>query len=152
VWILPDEEENRIERCMQNRTSCLAACKKMEEETEPLEKYMPMSHVGFYDLAANLDRLVFRASLVAAMRSKSDGIVGVMITASSRKDDMNGIKLVDKDGNPWTGHWKFVVELLVNTIDLEHSLRNMNEVTIRGYPTFSDMFGVDAIAEPLPRA
>ena len=149
VWILPDEEEKRIEQITQNRMTCMEAINKQEQETEELKKYMPVTHVGFYAPADELNRLVFRASLVAAMRAKVEGFVGVMITASSRKNDINGIKLLDKDGKAWTGHWMFVLELIVNTVDIESSLRNMNEVSIRGFPTSADIFGNEAIEAPL---
>ena len=111
-----------------------------------------MTHVGFYAEADKLERLVYRASLVAAMRAKSEGVVGVMITASSRKNDMNGLKLIDGDGNLWSGHWMNVVELIVNTVDLDYSIRNLGEASIRGFPTSSDMFGLEPVRPPLPKA
>ena len=48
VWILPDEEEKRIEQITQNRMTCMEAINKQEQETEELKKYMPVTHVGFY--------------------------------------------------------------------------------------------------------
>ena len=33
---------------------------------------------------------------------------------------------MDKDGAPWSGHWKPFVELFVNSVDFEFSINNLS--------------------------
>ena len=42
--------------------------------------------------------------------------------------------------------------MIVNSVDLSHSMKNLNELTIKGFPTMVNLFGVQAIPEPGPRA
>mmetsp|Transcript_22783 Transcript_22783/g.28205 ORF Transcript_22783/g.28205 Transcript_22783/m.28205 type:complete len:87 (-) Transcript_22783:57-317(-) len=86
------------------------------------------------------------------MRAKSDGVVALLVTASSKTEEYNGLKLIDSDGSAWNGDWELICEMIVNSVDLEFSLKNLNEVTIRGFPTTNDMFSSDAIKPPLAKA
>ena len=86
------------------------------------------------------------------MRAKTDGVVALLVTASSRTDRYNGLKLIDKDGSPWSADWELICEMVVNSVDLDFSLKNLNEITIRGFPTRNDLFGLDAIPPPTATA
>lgn len=49
VWILPDEEEQRIDNAMKNWKSCLANIMEHDANTTELESHAHYTHVGFLD-------------------------------------------------------------------------------------------------------
>ena len=49
VWILPDEEEQRIDNAMKNWKSCLATIMQHDANTIELESHAHYTHVGFLD-------------------------------------------------------------------------------------------------------
>ena len=57
-----------------------------------------------------------------------------MITASHNPPEDNGIKLVDSEGGFFNTDWEKLAEMLVNSLDLEWSMKNLNELQIRGFP------------------
>ncbi|KAL5519088.1 hypothetical protein ACEPAH_771 [Sanghuangporus vaninii] len=71
---------------------------------------------GFRTLGVLLESVVFRAGVLAALRSKKlDGkTIGVMITASHNPEQDNGVKLVDPRGEMLEAAWENHVTTLAN--------------------------------------
>ncbi|PVV03080.1 hypothetical protein BB560_002445 [Smittium megazygosporum] len=71
---------------------------------------------GFRELGTLLVSTVFRMGLVAALRSKKrhGEAIGVVITASHNKEEDNGIKLVDPNGDMLHPSWENYCTLLAN--------------------------------------
>ena len=49
VWILPDEEEARIDNAIKNWSESIAKILVHDATTEELEKHAHYTHVGFVD-------------------------------------------------------------------------------------------------------
>ena len=99
-----------------------------------------------------MKRVSFRSGLLIAMRAKSTGTCGIMVTASHNHHEDNGIKIIDVNGKPLIGDWELIAEMLINSSDLIWSIKNLNQLTIRGFPTDTNLFGVQAIPDPHQRA
>lgn len=78
-------------------------------------KYIAYGTAGFRDNAADLDTIVYRVGLVAAMRSRYLGkTVGVMITASHNPPEDNGAKIIDPLGDMLQESWESRVAEICN--------------------------------------
>ena len=97
-------------------------------------------------------RAAFRLGLLVAMRAKSLGTCGIMITASHNHHEDNGIKIFEPDGKLLSAEWELLAEMITNSVDLIWSMKNINELTLKGFPTMSNLFGTEPIPEPLPKA
>ena len=86
------------------------------------------------------------------MRAKSLGTCGIMITASHNHHEDNGIKIFEPDGKLLSAEWELLAEMIINSVDLIWSMKNINELTLKGFPTMSNLFGVEPIPPPLPKA
>ena len=86
------------------------------------------------------------------MRAKSLGTCGIMITASHNHHEDNGVKIFEPDGKLLSAEWELLAEMVVNSVDLVWSMKNINELTLKGFPTMSNLFGVQTIPPPLPKA
>ena len=75
-----------------------------------------------------------------------------MITASHNHHEDNGIKIFEPDGKILSAEWELLAEMLVNSVDLPWSMKNLNELTLKGFPTMTNLFSVQAIPSPLPTA
>ena len=75
-----------------------------------------------------------------------------MITASHNRHEDNGIKIFEPDGKILGAEWELLAEMLVNSVDLIWSMKNLNELTLKGFPTQTNLFSVQAIPPPLPTA
>ncbi|KAJ2345749.1 hypothetical protein GGH91_002429, partial [Coemansia sp. RSA 2671] len=63
---------------------------------------------GFRTIGETLESTVFRAGLLAALRSQSKQgqVIGVMVTASHNHERDNGVKLVDPMGEMLQQSWE----------------------------------------------
>ena len=75
-----------------------------------------------------------------------------MITASHNHHEDNGIKIYEPDGKLLSAEWELLAEMVVNSVDLRWSMKNINELTLKGFPCSANLFGVQAIPTPLPTA
>ncbi|KAG0470800.1 hypothetical protein HPP92_017500 [Vanilla planifolia] len=83
----------------------------------PLPHGMTFSYgtAGFRAVGSKLPSTVFRAGIVAVLRSlKTGSAVGLMITASHNPILDNGVKIADPDGSMMTQHWEPFAEALAN--------------------------------------
>ncbi|KIY50454.1 Phosphoacetylglucosamine mutase [Fistulina hepatica ATCC 64428] len=71
---------------------------------------------GFRTLGTNLDSVLFRAGVLASLRSRVfDGqTIGVMVTASHNPEADNGVKLVDPRGEMLEASWEAHATMLSN--------------------------------------
>ena len=83
---------------------------------------------GFRTLGETLDRVCFRAGILAGIRAKlHGGLAGVMVTASHNPKQDNGLKIFEKDGSMLEPAWEKLAEGLVNSEDLESFLIDLSE-------------------------
>ncbi|ONK69836.1 uncharacterized protein A4U43_C05F27240 [Asparagus officinalis] len=73
---------------------------------------------GFRAEASMLTSTVFRAGILAALRSlKTGAVIGLMITASHNPVNDNGVKIADPDGGMLTQQWEPFADALANAPD-----------------------------------
>jgi phosphoacetylglucosamine mutase len=73
-----------------------------------------------------LDRVCFRAGILAGIRAKTQGgLAGVMVTASHNPKQDNGLKIFDRDGSMLEASWEKLAEDMVNTQDIAGFLRDL---------------------------
>ncbi|KAH7438381.1 hypothetical protein KP509_04G012400 [Ceratopteris richardii] len=76
---------------------------------------------GFRADGSILDCVVFRAGIVAALRSLNTGsTIGLMITASHNPIQDNGVKIADPNGDMLSQEWEPFAESLANESNLEN--------------------------------
>ncbi|KAI6071396.1 Phosphoacetylglucosamine mutase [Aix galericulata] len=75
---------------------------------------------GFRSKAEQLDHIMFRMGLLAALRSRATGsTIGVMVTASHNPEEDNGVKLVDPLGEMLHPSWEEYATQLANAEEQE---------------------------------
>lgn len=83
---------------------------------------------GFRSDASLLSSTVFRAGIVAALRSlKTGSVIGLMITASHNQASDNGVKVADPGGGMLTQDWEPFAETLANSVDPEDFAQTIKE-------------------------
>ena len=130
---------------IQNRESVLPLVLENDGKYADPERKFPYGTAGFRTKAEFLERVAFRVGLVVAMRAKQVGTCGVMVTASHNHHEDNGVKIVEPDGSMLCTDWEKIAEMVVNSDNLENTLKCMNELQLRGFPTGSDIFGNNPI-------
>ena len=148
------EEESRLfaEELAESREQALAAITTADESYLDPEEHIAAGTGGFRSHHSKFKRVAFRLGLLVGMRAKSLGHCGIMITASHNQHEDNGIKIFEPDGKILGAEWELLAEMLVNSVDLIWSMKNLNELTLKGFPTQTNLFSVQAIPSPLPTA
>ena len=84
-----------------------------------IERHFGYGTAGFRTLGDHLDKVCFRAGLLAGIRAKTHGgLAGVMVTASHNPKQDNGLKIFEKDGSMLEPAWEKYAEGLVNAKDV----------------------------------
>ena len=65
---------------------------------------------GFRTLGDTLDRVSFRAGILAGIRAKMRGLAGIMVTASHNPKQDNGLKIIENDGSMLEPSWEKLAE------------------------------------------
>ncbi|CDW79108.1 phosphoacetylglucosamine mutase [Stylonychia lemnae] len=83
---------------------------------------------GFRTLGAHLEKVSFRAGILSAIRAKvSNGLTGVMVTASHNPKQDNGLKIVEADGSMLHPDWEKKAEILINSKNLAQTLYDFDQ-------------------------
>ncbi len=139
---LAPEAEAYAKELIDGRAQCIEAINTAEEATPALEEHMEHGTAGFRGHNSIMPRVALRAALLIAMRAKSTGTCGIMVTASHNHHEDNGVKIIDFEGKPLLGDWELIAEMLINSVDIIWSIKNLNQLTIKGFPTDANLFGV----------
>uniref|UniRef100_A0A182JYP4 Phosphoacetylglucosamine mutase n=1 Tax=Anopheles christyi TaxID=43041 RepID=A0A182JYP4_9DIPT len=101
-----------------NLRSVFAFAKEYHQKKES-QKDIQYGTAGFRSHADNLDYVMYRMGLLAALRSraKASQAIGVMITASHNPEHDNGVKLIDPLGEMLEQRWEKLATDLVNVPD-----------------------------------
>jgi phosphoacetylglucosamine mutase len=86
-----------------------------------IEKRFAYGTAGFRTLGDTLDRVCFRAGLLAGLKAKLPGngaLQGVMVTASHNPKQDNGLKIFERDGEMLPQPWEKLAEGVVNAKDI----------------------------------
>lgn len=96
---------------------------------------------GFRTLGDTLDRVCFRAGILAGIRAKvHGGLAGVMVTASHNPKQDNGLKIFEKDGSMLYPAWERLAEGLVNAENLPEFLTELNQGKLaERFPGLTDL-------------
>ena len=57
-----------------------------------------------------------------------------MVSGGYREESINGVKIIEPDGNNLHESWHELAELIVNSADIQFSLKNVNELTVKHFP------------------
>ncbi|KAK9807569.1 hypothetical protein WJX72_002994 [[Myrmecia] bisecta] len=84
---------------------------------------------GFRAAAALLPSTVFRCGALMAARSlKTDGVTGLVVTASHNPEADNGVKLVDPTGYMLCQEWEVYADRLANAVDPDDVLAELQKL------------------------
>ncbi|XP_036406214.1 phosphoacetylglucosamine mutase [Megalops cyprinoides] len=85
------------------------------QHPKPVGLVLQYGTAGFRTNAKQLDHIMYRMGLLAALRSKkTKSTIGVMVTASHNPEEDNGVKLIDPMGEMVTPAWEEYATLLAN--------------------------------------
>ena len=137
-----DEAMQFAEELASARDACLAAVENADSGFPDPEEHVANGTGGFRTHASKMPRVAFRLALVVGMRAKSAGTCGIMVTASHNHHEDNGIKIVGAGGGFFNADWELLAEMILNSIDLQWSMKNLSELALRGFPTQVNLFGL----------
>ncbi|KAK4770353.1 hypothetical protein SAY87_030885 [Trapa incisa] len=101
---------------------------------------------GFRADALILESTVFRAGILAAMRSmKTRSMIGMMITASHNKISDNGVKIADPSGGMLTQQWEPFADALANAPDSDSLLRLITDFSKKENIVFDGTFRAEIL-------
>uniref|UniRef100_A0A182N917 Phosphoacetylglucosamine mutase n=1 Tax=Anopheles dirus TaxID=7168 RepID=A0A182N917_9DIPT len=103
-----------------NLRSVFAFAKEYHQKKES-QKDIQYGTAGFRSHADNLDYVMYRMGVLAALRSRAQAsqAIGVMITASHNPEHDNGVKLIDPHGEMLEQRWEKLATDLVNVSDAD---------------------------------
>ena len=120
-----------MESSKQNREQTLQNIAKADSTYPVIGKKFGYGTAGFRTLADHLDRVCFRAGILAGIRAKlHGGLAGVMVTASHNGKQDNGLKIFEQDGSMLDPAWEKLAEALVNAPDLVQFLGDLNDAKL----------------------
>lgn len=96
--VTPREEKERIAEMGRAKDQVLEAMIKVDRTYEEIDEHIPYGTAGFRSSVNKMTRVCFRGALVVAMRAKVVGSMGIMVTGSSHVSQINGLKVIDADG------------------------------------------------------
>ena len=153
AYLAVSEEVKRFaEDLTNNKQNCLNAIDAKDPTYPELEEHLAYGTAGFRGRVDQMHKVCFRIALVVAMRAKTKGTIGIMVTGSATKYTENGVKIIDVGGGFLPHDWELIADTIVNSCDIRFSMKNLNEIAVRGFPDVVDFFGVTAIPEPGPKA
>ncbi|KAK1286086.1 Phosphoacetylglucosamine mutase [Acorus calamus] len=95
----------------------------------PEKKKFLYGTAGFRGEASMLESTVFKAGIMAALRSLKTGlVVGLMITASHNPVSDNGVKIADPSGGMMTQDWEPFADSLALAPDPEHLVEGIDAI------------------------
>ena len=116
-----------------NREEMLQRIAQADVTYKVIERKLSYGTAGFRTLGEVLDRVCFRAGILAGIRAKTHGgLAGVMVTASHNPKQDNGLKIFDRDGSMLEPSWEKLAEDLVNSQDLAGFLNDLVEGKSQG--------------------
>ena len=115
---------------------------KIESSIEDPEQRFEYGQHGFRGDGKKLRRIAFRVGLFIGQRSKLRGTYGIMISGGHREKDINGILIIEPGGGQYDEAWVEMLELFVNSVDIIFSVKNMNEIQLKGFP-----YGINGLME-----
>ena len=114
-----EEEANAFaDDLIRGRSLVLQAVEAQEKVFKEVEGHQYYGSEGFTGFGEDLERVAFRVGLVAAIRAKSVGTCGVMVTAGHSLYEENGVQIIEQDGSHLDPNWELICEMIVNSVDI----------------------------------
>ena len=82
----------------------------------------------------------FRVGIAAAMISKVKGGCCIMISGGGDTNEFNGAKISFLDGGQLDASWIEITNLIVNSNEVERTIKTFNELAFKGFPLGINFF------------
>ncbi len=79
---------------------------KADEPFPKIDKFIGYGTAGFRTNANLLDRICFRSGILTAIKAKTSGLSGMMLTASHNLGMDNGVKIMERSGHMMEQSWE----------------------------------------------
>ena len=63
-----------------------------------------------------------------------------MITGGSSPHDHNGARIIELDGSPLESSWVEIVKLLLNSLEVEGTIKTFSDLQFKGFPLGCNFF------------